>query len=77
MHHKESNMTERLNNKSPEKVTLSKGLQEVRNQVGRYLRKRCSRKKGKLRRECPDEKRASPDGEAEQALEWGKQDEAG
>ena len=77
MHRKESNMTERLNNKSPEKVTLSKGLQEVRNQVGRYLRKRCSRKKGKLRRECPDEKRASPDGEAEQPREWGKQDEAG
>ena len=64
--HKESNMTERLNNNSNEKVTLSKGLQEVRSQVGRYPRKRCSRNKGKLRGECPDEKRASPDEEAEQ-----------
>lgn len=70
--HKESNVTERLNN-SAEKVTLSKGLQELRSQVGRYPRKRCSRNKGKLWGECPDEKRASPDGEAEQPREWGEQ----
>ena len=40
-------------------------------------KERVFQKKSKLWGECPDEKRASPHGEAEQSWEWDKQDEAG